>query len=75
MLQDFATICQGNMYVTTLHVLNSCIVKLSKLSQVCKLYRGLANGRLPDAFFHADEYGVQGGYVPRAAQTPHLHIC
>ena len=42
-------------------VLNSAIVKLSKLTTVTKLYRGLARGALPDAFWVADQYGVRGG--------------
>ncbi|KAL1523174.1 hypothetical protein AB1Y20_018129 [Prymnesium parvum] len=53
--------CRGNQYVTTLHVLNSCIVKLSKLTVVSKVYRGLANGVLPEPFWRADAYGVRGG--------------
>ena len=31
----FSKLCSGNKYVTTLHVINSGIVKLSKLSEVC----------------------------------------
>ena len=58
---DFEALCHGNRYATTLHVLNSCIVKLSKLTKVCKVYRGLAKGVLPDAFWNKDKYGVRGG--------------
>jgi hypothetical protein len=53
--------CKGNMYVTSLHVLNSCIVKLSKLTVVRKVYRGMAQGVLPDAFWHANKFNVAGG--------------
>ena len=60
--EDFDALCMGNKYVTTLHVINSCIVKLSKLSVVRKVYRGLARGKLPDAFWVKDKYGVRGGF-------------
>ena len=60
--------CKGNRYVTTTHAINSCIVKASKLTKVAKVYRGVAGGVLPDAFWTADEYGVRGG-VERAFQS------
>ena len=47
--------------MTTLHVLNSCIVKLSKLTRVCKVYRGMKGGVLPEMFWKANEYNVRGG--------------
>ena len=31
---DFAAACRGNKYTTTLHVLNSLVVKCSKLTKV-----------------------------------------
>ena len=50
-----------NLYTTTLHAINSSIVKLSKLTYAAKVYRGV-NGRvLPTEFFEANEYGVRGG--------------
>ena len=61
MKADFEATCRGNKYVTTLHVLNSCIIKLSKLTVVRKVYRGLARGVLPSAFWKADMYAVRGG--------------
>ena len=39
--------CKGNAYVTTTHVINSCIVKASKLTRVARVYRGVAGGGLP----------------------------
>ena len=39
--------CRGNGYVSTLHVINSCIVKASKLTRVGKVYRGVSGGLLP----------------------------
>ena len=58
---EYEETCLGNNYVTTLHVLNSCIVKLSKLTKVQKVYRGLGRGVLPSAFWKANQYGVRGG--------------
>jgi hypothetical protein len=43
------------------HVLNSCIVKLSKLTVVRKVYRGMANGVLPDEFWTPNDVNVRGG--------------
>ncbi len=50
-----------NSYTTTLHAINSAIVKLSKLTQACKVYRGISGRRLPDQFLIPNEYGVRGG--------------
>jgi len=53
--------CLGNRYVTTTHVINSCIVKTSKLTQVARVYRGVASGVLPEQFWTPNEQGVRGG--------------
>ena len=47
--------------VTTMHVINSAIVKSSKLTIAAKVYRGVAGGRLPDSFWTPNEYNVRGG--------------
>ena len=52
--------CKGNRYVTTTHVINSVIVKASKLTKVAKVYRGVA-GVLPDRFCEDDARGFRGG--------------
>ena len=52
---------RANTYKTTLHVLNSAIVKLSKLTVARKVYRGVAGGYLPATFLAPNEYGVRGG--------------
>ena len=59
--RDYAALCRGNTYTTTLHVLNSCIVKLSKLTKVTKVYRGMGSGVLPDAFWKPNKVHVRGG--------------
>ena len=39
-----------NLYTTTIHVINSCIVKMGKLTKAQPVYRGLSGRILPDAF-------------------------
>ena len=58
---DFLRLCKGNKYTTTLHVINSAVVKLSKLTFAKKVYRGVSGGRLPKNFRLANDYGVRGG--------------
>ena len=53
--------CGSNSYTTTLHAINSAIVKLSKLTETGKVWRGVSGGRLPEGFRHANDYGVKGG--------------
>ena len=57
----FETLCGDNNYRTTLHAINSCVIKLSKVQPVCKLYRGFTDGTLPDTFWRKDALGVAGG--------------
>ena len=35
----FEKLCKGNMYVTSLHVINSSVVKLGKLTKAGKVLR------------------------------------
>lgn len=60
--------CKGNKYVTTIHVINSCIVKTSKLTKVGKVYRGVKGGKLPKQMTQEDALGVRGG-VEQAFQS------
>ena len=53
--------CKGNCYVTTTHVINSVIVKSSKLTKATKVYRGVAGCVLPESFWRANKHGVKGG--------------
>ena len=61
MKDDLASSCQGNRYTTTLHVLNSLVVKCSKLTVASPVYRGSARGVLPTSFWEKNEQGVRGG--------------
>jgi hypothetical protein len=50
-----------NKYTTTLHALNSAIVKLSKLTVASTVYRGVHDFTLPDKFWTPNRYNVRGG--------------
>jgi hypothetical protein len=50
-----------NRYTTTLHVINSCIVKMSKLTKATRVYRGVSDKSLSDFFWTVNEFGVSGG--------------
>ena len=54
-------LCKGNRYTTTLHVVNSAVVKLSNLMPKAKVYRGVAGMALPREFLQPNEFGVCGG--------------
>ena len=42
-------------------MLNSTVVKLSKLTRAAPVYRGTSNGVLPKSFWEKNEQGVRGG--------------
>jgi hypothetical protein len=50
-----------NTYTTTLHAINSSIVKLGKLTVATKVFRGISGRVLPKEFWEANEFGVKGG--------------
>ena len=66
---QFETRCMGNKYTTTLHAINSAIVKLSKLTAACPVYRGISGCVLPDQFLKPNEMGVKGGIDPAFMST------
>ena len=41
--------------------INSCVIKLSKLTQAVKVWRGFKGATLPRQFFEPNESGVRGG--------------
>jgi len=65
MEQAFFKLCGGeerpNRYTTTIHVLSSGMIKISKLSVVMDVYRGISGGRLSESFWKEDATGVRGG--------------
>lgn len=55
---------QGNRYTTTLHAINSGLLKLQRFSKVPKkhvVYRGVSGLALPPEFLHEDQFGCKGG--------------
>ena len=52
--------CGDNYYVTTIHAINSCVIKLSKLTVATQVWRGLS-ASLPKKLLEYDEFGVRGG--------------
>lgn len=58
---QFQTICCGNPYCTTLHVINSLIVKTSKLTRAGPVYRGMSGRVLPETFLKPNAHNVRGG--------------
>mgnify|MGYP004105517425 FL=1 len=60
-LSYFEAFKSCNTYTTTLHVINSGIVKTSKLTYAGKVYRGMSGMALPEEFWTANDHGVRGG--------------
>ena len=58
-----------NKYTTTLHGINSAIIKLGKLTKATKVYRGIAGKALPDDFWKPNEHDVRGGVEPAFMST------
>ena len=54
-------ITEGTPYTTTLHTINSAIIKLGKLTPACKVYRGISGGVLPEQFRKPNKQNVCGG--------------
>ena len=67
-------LCMGNRYTTSICAINSALVKLSKLTRVCKVYRGLS-GSLPSQFWQPNAHGVCGGVEAAfLSATPDLDV-
>ena len=52
---------KGNLYTTTIHAINSCVIKLSKLTKAGKVWRGIKDAVLPKEFWVPNDMGVRGG--------------
>ena len=50
-----------NNYVSTIHAINSCVIKLCKLTKAGKVWRGTCYGKLPEEFWVPNSEGVLGG--------------
>ena len=60
--QQNATLNLGNTYNTTIHVINSAIVKASKLTAACTLYRGYSGVTLAQELLEVGSGGVDGAF-------------
>ena len=61
MLKLARELTKGNGYPTTIHAINSCVIKLSKLTKAGKVWRGIKDAMLPKEFWVPNEMGVRGG--------------
>ena len=61
MKKRFKELCCGNMYTTTIHVINSALLKLSKLVVGTSVYRGFKGGVLPRQFWVKSSKNFRGG--------------
>ena len=61
LVERFKKQCHDNLYSTTIHAINSCVIKLSKLTQAVKVWRGFKGATLPRQFFEPNDAGVRGG--------------
>lgn len=50
-----------NRFTTTIHVINSGVLKLSRLQPAVPVFRGISGMKLPKRFIEQDEYNVRGG--------------
>ena len=65
----------ANRFVTTIHAINSGVLKLSKLQPACTIYRGVSRMKLPDGFLKMNEFGVRGGVPsPDNESFIYLHV-
>lgn len=59
--QDKAAVDVRGRYTTTMHAINSAILKLSKLTAATVVYRGISGGRLEADF--RESGGVEIGFM------------
>ncbi|KAL1521792.1 hypothetical protein AB1Y20_021445 [Prymnesium parvum] len=55
------TLTRGNTYSTTIHAINSLVIKLSKLTSACTVWRRFTRATLPREFWEPDAHGFRGG--------------
>ena len=58
-----------NIYTTTLHAVNSAVIKLGKLTKAETVYRGIGGKALPTEFWMPNSFGVRGGVEPAFMST------
>ena len=60
-LRRLEGLCGDNLYVTTIHVINTALVSLSSCTRRTTVYRGMSGVAMPRCFHEPDETGLQGG--------------
>jgi hypothetical protein len=70
-VEEFKKLNHGNMYTTTLHVINSAIVKLGKITAQSKVYRGISGRTLPKDFMDPARTEPKGGIELGFMSTTH----
>merc|ERR1719189_3197962 len=58
----FNDLCKGNKYTTTLHLISSAILRLSKLLPAVTVYRGVRGGELPSELWDPNVLNMRGGF-------------
>ena len=63
----------GNLYTTSLHVVNSAVLKLGKLARATKVYRGISKKTLPRSMMYDDlasntRGGIEFGFTSCSKQ-------
>ena len=70
---------RGNTYTTTLHCINSVIVKLGKLTKAQKVYRGISlkGGELslPATFWNRNSFGVTAQHLTNLREICGSPLC
>ena len=61
LIKQYRDLCIGNNYVSTIHAINSAVIKLSKLTTAGRVYRGVCYGKLPERFWTPSPEGICGG--------------
>ena len=61
MPQSMLGLSVQDRFITTLHAINSGVIKLSRLQPACEVYRGLKGLKLPRSFVTANSHNVRGG--------------
>lgn len=59
-------------YTTTIHAINSGIIKLSRIQPTCTIYRGMSGMKLPSSFLEPNAYNVRAGVEVSLASVKFL---
>eukprot|EP01052_Picozoa_sp_SAG31_P002955 SAG31_NODE_108_length_24741_cov_6.933041_7_plen_146_part_00 len=57
----FAGLDVHSRFVTTIHGINSGLIKLSRLQPCCPIYRGMCGMKLPKPFLEPNLHNIRGG--------------